>query len=89
MRGDGLGLSLAPGPLARMRPCRRGDRTALGSPAPLRPSRQPIPKRGTVAYAGSCLLPQQMVDRAKAEANQARLLNEILDVLADPSVTDA
>jgi hypothetical protein len=30
-----------------------------------------------------------MVDRAKAEANQARLLNEILDVLADPSVTDA
>lgn len=30
-----------------------------------------------------------LVDRAKAEADRARLLDEILDVLADPSVADA
>lgn len=34
-------------------------------------------------------LSQRLVDRAKAEADRARLLDEILDVLADPSVTDA
>src|SRR5277367_919029 len=33
-------------------------------------------------------LSQQLVDRAKAEADRARLLDEILDVLADPNVPD-
>ena len=34
-------------------------------------------------------LSQRLVDRAKAEADRARLLDEILDVLADPNVSDA
>jgi hypothetical protein len=34
-------------------------------------------------------LSQRLVDRAKAEADRARLLDEILDVLADPNVADA
>jgi hypothetical protein len=34
-------------------------------------------------------LSQQLVDRAKADADRARLLDEILDVLADPNVSDA
>ncbi len=33
-------------------------------------------------------LSQRLIDRAKAEADRARLLDEILDVLADPDVTD-
>jgi hypothetical protein len=34
-------------------------------------------------------LSQRLVDRAKAEVDRGRLLDEILDVLADPSVSDA
>jgi hypothetical protein len=34
-------------------------------------------------------LSQRLVDRAKADADRARLLDEILDVLADPNVSDA
>jgi TnpA family transposase len=34
-------------------------------------------------------LSQRLIDRAKAEADRARLLDEILDVLADPNVSDA
>jgi Domain of unknown function (DUF4158) len=34
-------------------------------------------------------LSQRFVDRAKAEADRARLLDEILDVLADPNVSDS
>ncbi len=33
-------------------------------------------------------LSQRMVDRAKAEADRARLLDEVLDVLADPVIPD-
>ena len=33
-------------------------------------------------------LSQRMVDRAKAEADRARLLDEVLDVLADPAIPD-
>jgi len=31
---------------------------------------------------------QRLVDRAKAEADRARLLDEVLDVLADPAIPD-
>src|SRR3984893_5620974 len=34
-------------------------------------------------------LSQRLIDRAKAEADRARLLDEILDVLADPNVSDS
>jgi len=34
-------------------------------------------------------LSQQLIDRARAEADRARLLDEILDVLADPNVSDS
>jgi hypothetical protein len=33
-------------------------------------------------------LSQRLVDRAKTESDRARLLDEILDVLADPNITD-
>ena len=33
-------------------------------------------------------LSQRLVDRAKAEADRARLLDEVLDVLADPAIPD-
>jgi len=33
-------------------------------------------------------LSQRLVDRARAEADRARLLDEILDILADPTITD-
>lgn len=34
-------------------------------------------------------LSQRLVDRAKAEADRARMLDEILDMLVDPNVSDA